>query len=71
MSANAFPEDRLACLAAGMDDFMPKPLALSALRDALRGAHATAHDRTHQTGAQPAAEEAACSPHHAASSNTE
>jgi signal transduction histidine kinase/FixJ family two-component response regulator len=71
MSANAFPEDRLACLAAGMDDFMPKPLALSALRDALRGAHATAHDRTHQTGAQPAAEAAACSPHHAASSNTE
>ena len=58
MSANAFPQDRQACLDAGMDDFMSKPLSLATLRDALRGA-------------QPPTDAAARSPHQAASSKTE
>jgi signal transduction histidine kinase/CheY-like chemotaxis protein len=36
LTADAFEEDRRACLAAGMDDFLAKPLAQAALRDALR-----------------------------------
>jgi signal transduction histidine kinase/CheY-like chemotaxis protein len=36
LTADAFEEDRRACLAAGMDDFLAKPLAQSALRAILR-----------------------------------
>jgi CheY-like chemotaxis protein len=42
LSANAFPEDRDACLAAGMDGFLVKPLD----RDQLAGWLARPHGRT-------------------------
>jgi len=37
MTANVRPEDRLACLDAGMEDFLAKPLTLAELRAALVG----------------------------------
>jgi len=36
LTADAFEEDRHACLAAGMDDFLAKPLAQGSLQTALR-----------------------------------
>ena len=36
LTADAFDEDKRACLAAGMDDFLVKPLTKEALRDVLR-----------------------------------
>lgn len=36
LTADAFDEDKRACLAAGMDDFLVKPLTQEALRDVLR-----------------------------------
>jgi CheY-like chemotaxis protein len=37
-SANATQSDARACLAAGMDDYVPKPTTRSKLQDALRRA---------------------------------
>jgi HPt (histidine-containing phosphotransfer) domain-containing protein len=36
MTANALPEDREACFAAGMDDYVAKPIRPDALAEALR-----------------------------------
>ena len=36
MTANALPEDREACFAAGMDDYVAKPIRSDALAEALR-----------------------------------
>jgi CheY-like chemotaxis protein len=36
MTANAMQEDRDACLAAGMDDYVAKPIRPEALAEALR-----------------------------------
>jgi CheY-like chemotaxis protein len=35
MTANAFEEDRLACLAAGMDDYVAKPIDVEQLAQAI------------------------------------
>lgn len=40
LTANAFPEDRDACLAAGMDDFVTKPVSRERLLEAIEKARA-------------------------------
>jgi CheY-like chemotaxis protein len=39
LTANVFKSDRDACLAAGMDGFLGKPMDLDELQDALRRCH--------------------------------
>jgi CheY-like chemotaxis protein len=41
LTANAFGEDREACLAAGMDNFLVKPLDRERLAEILRGGQRT------------------------------
>ena len=35
LTADAFEEDRLRCLAVGMNDFLAKPISIEALKSAL------------------------------------
>jgi CheY-like chemotaxis protein len=53
MTANAMREDRDACFAAGMDDYVAKPIRPDELADALRRAHPLA-ERSTQDRATPA-----------------
>src|SRR5204863_8520641 len=43
MTANALPEDREACFAAGMDDYLAKPIHPEELGDALNRVHPVKH----------------------------
>ena len=43
LTANTFSEDREACIAAGMDDFLTKPLDRERLEEALARQAAAAH----------------------------
>ena len=52
MTANALPEDRDACFAAGMDDYVAKPIRTEVLAEALR------HVRPVGRGAPPRADDA-------------
>jgi CheY-like chemotaxis protein/HPt (histidine-containing phosphotransfer) domain-containing protein len=49
MTANALPEDREACIAAGMDDYVAKPIRPHELAEALRRVKPTGRKRDVQT----------------------
>jgi two-component system sensor histidine kinase/response regulator len=51
LTASAMVEDRTACLAAGMDDFLSKPIEVEALRAVLRR---WTHERASALSSTPA-----------------
>jgi CheY-like chemotaxis protein len=53
MTANAMREDREACFAAGMDDYVAKPIRPDELAEALRRARPL-EERSAQVGTKPA-----------------
>jgi len=55
MTANAMPEDRAACFAAGMDDYLAKPIRPNELGKALRRARSHEDTRTPSEAARDAA----------------
>ena len=52
MTANALPEDREACFAAGMDDYVAKPIRADALAEALKRVRPPARDSAAATHAE-------------------
>jgi CheY-like chemotaxis protein len=46
LTAGVMPTDRERCVAAGMDDFVPKPVQLEEIRSAIDRAHRAARLRS-------------------------